>query len=69
LLRGLGPIASDPKLAGSVKAISDFAKAPHSLTIALVPPAPVPVVAIKTLAAQRPQVLVDKLGLSITANQ
>jgi hypothetical protein len=69
LLRGFGPVASDPKLAGSVKAISDFAKAPHSLTITLAPPAPVPVAAIKTLAAQGPQVLVDTLGLSITANQ
>jgi len=69
LLRGLGPVAADPKLAGSVKAISDFAKTPQSLTITLAPPSPVPVVAIKAMAAQGPQVLVDTLGLSITSNQ
>ena len=60
---------SDPKLAGAVKAISDFAKTPQSLTITLAPPSPVPVVAIKAMAAQGPQVLVDTLGLSITSNQ
>jgi len=69
MLRNLGPLASDPKLAGSVKAISDFAKSPRTLTITLAPPAPVPLAAMKTLAAQGPQALVDTLGLSITANQ
>jgi hypothetical protein len=69
LLGNLGPIATDPKLAASVKAINDFAKMPQSLTITLAPPAPVPLAAMKTLAAQGPQALVDTLGLSITANQ
>ena len=69
LLRGLGPVAADPKMAGSVKAISDFAKTPQILTITLAPPSPVPVVAIKGMAAQGPQVLVDSLGLSVSANQ
>ncbi|HEX4505581.1 MAG TPA: hypothetical protein VH722_07605 [Alphaproteobacteria bacterium] len=69
LLATLGPVASDPKLADSVKAISDFAKMPRNLTIALAPPAPVPLIAVKDVAAQGPQALVDTLGLSITANQ
>jgi hypothetical protein len=69
LLRNLGPPASTPKLAGSVQAISDFAKTPQSLTITLAPPAPVPLEAIKNVAAQSPQTLADTLRLSITANQ
>jgi len=69
LLATLGPLASDPKLAGSVKAIAQFAKSPRNLTITLAPPAPVLLMAVKDVAAQGPQVLVDTLGLSITANQ
>jgi hypothetical protein len=69
MMRNLGPLAADPKLAGSVKAISDFAKTPQILTITLAPSAPVPLAAMKTVAAQGPQALVDTLGLSITANQ
>ena len=69
LLGTLGPLASDPKLADSVKAISEFARLPRSLTITLAPPAPVPLMALKDVAVQGPQALVDMLGLSITANQ
>ncbi len=69
LLATLGPLASDPKLADSVKAISDFAKAPRNLTLTLAPSAPVPLIALKEVAAQGPQALVDTLGLSISANQ
>jgi len=69
LLHGLGPVASDPKLASSVKAISDFAQTPQSLTITLVPPAPVPLATMKDVAAQGPQALFVTLGLSIAANQ
>jgi len=69
LLATLGPLASDPKLADSVKAITDFAKMPRNLTIALTPPAPVPLITLKEVAAQGPQALIDTLGLSITANQ
>ena len=63
MLRNLGPLAADPKLADSVKAINDFAKTPQSLTITLAPPAPVPLATMKTIAAQGPQALVDTLGL------
>jgi hypothetical protein len=69
ILSMLGPLASDPKLAGSVKAINDFARAPHNLTITLAPPVPVPMMSLKDMAAQGPQALIDTLGLSITANQ
>lgn len=69
LLATLGPIASDPKLADSVKAIAEFAKRPKNLTITLAPPAPVPLATMKDVAAQGPRVLVDTLGLAITANQ
>lgn len=69
MLASLGPLASDPKLAGSVQAISDFAKTPHNLTITLAPPMPVPVASLKDVAVQGPGALVDALGLSITANQ
>jgi len=69
LLATLGPLASDPKLADSVKAIAEFAKMPRNLTIALAPPAPVPLFALKEVAAQGPKALVDMLGLSITASQ
>jgi hypothetical protein len=69
LLSTLGPIASDPKLADSVKAIADFARLPRSLTITLAPPTPVPLLGLKDAAAQGPQALVDMLGLSIIANQ
>lgn len=69
ILKGFGPVAADPKLAGSVKALQGFAKAPQNLTITLTPPVPVPVYGVRAVAAQGPQVLVDTLGLSVTANQ
>jgi hypothetical protein len=69
LLSTLGPLASDPKLADSVKAIAEFAKMPRNLMITLAPPAPVPLIALKEVAAQGPKALVDVLGLSIMANQ
>ena len=69
LISTLGPLASDPKLTDSVKAITDFAKVPKNLTVTLAPPAPVSLIALKDIAAQGPQALVDTLGLSITANQ
>jgi hypothetical protein len=69
MLRNLGPLATDPKLADSVKAITDFAKTPKNLTVTLAPSAPVPLTALKDLAAQGPQTLIDTLGLSVTANQ
>lgn len=69
LLTMLGPLASDPKLADSMKAIGDFAKLPRNLTITLAPPAPVPLLGLKDAVAQGPQALVDTLGLSIIANQ
>jgi len=69
MLRNFGSLAADPKLAGSVKAISDFAKTPQNLTITLAPSAPVPLAAMKDVAAQGPQALVNTLGLAITANQ
>jgi len=69
MLHNLGAFAADPKLAGSVTAITDFAKTPQNLTVTLAPSAPVPLAAIKDLAAQGPQTLVDTLGLSVTANQ
>jgi hypothetical protein len=69
ILANLGPLASDPKLAGSVQAINDFARTPHNLTIALTPPTPVPLASLKDAATQGPQALIDTLGLSIMANQ
>jgi len=69
ILATLGPLASNPKLAPSVQAISDFAKTPRNLTITLAPPMPVPVATLKDIGAQGPGALVDALGLSITANQ
>jgi len=69
VLKAFGPVATDPKLAGSVKALQDFAKAPRNMTITLAPPAPVPLKDMKGVAAQGPKKLIDTLGLSVSANQ
>jgi hypothetical protein len=69
-LQAFGGLAADPKIALSLKAISDFAAKPNNLTITLDPPMPAPLDALQTeLMEGGPQALVTTLGVSVTANQ
>ena len=69
-LQAFGPLAADPKIALSLKAISDFAATPRNLTITLTPPTPAPLDTLRTqLMEGGPQALVTALGVSATANQ
>ncbi len=60
--------ADSPLLAAAGQAVADFITSPHSLTIELSPPAPVPFVAFKGAAAV-PGQFATMLGLAVTANQ
>jgi hypothetical protein len=62
--------ASEQKgISESIKAISDFATNPHSLTITATPPSPVPVASLKTLSAGGLTSMIATLGLTASANQ
>jgi hypothetical protein len=66
-------ISSDPNMASPMltaagQAISDFIEQPHTLTIELAPPAPVPLMEIQR-AAESPATLVTRLGFKVSANQ
>jgi hypothetical protein len=67
--RNLEGAGIDAGIKGSAKAISDFAAAPHSLTISLAPPMPVPIADIRTIATMGLRNTIGVLGLSIVANQ
>jgi hypothetical protein len=69
-LQALSGPDADPKLASSLKAISDFAKTPRNLTITLLPPMPAPLDTLQTQILEGgPQALITVLGASATANQ
>jgi hypothetical protein len=57
-----------PLLVAAGQAVADFITSPHSLTVELSPPAPVPFVALKD-AATVPGEFAATLGLAVSANQ
>jgi hypothetical protein len=57
-----------PALAAGWQAVGDFIQSPHSLTVELSPPTPMPLIALR-LAAAVPGRLAALLGLSVTANK
>ncbi|HUZ74040.1 MAG TPA: hypothetical protein VMU87_13740 [Stellaceae bacterium] len=59
----------DPASAAAGRALADFLAAPHSLTIALNPPQPVPPATLLFAASMPPRRLVALLGLTIAANR
>jgi hypothetical protein len=69
LLQNFVGLQPDPKLAPSAQAVSDFATDPHSLTITLAPPMPVPLPDLRTIAVTGFPNLINVLGLSVSANQ
>jgi hypothetical protein len=58
----------NPLILAAGKAVSDFILSPHSLTVELSPPAPVPLMALRNAAAD-PGALANVLGLAVIANQ
>jgi hypothetical protein len=66
--RGATMGGDSPLIAAAGQAVADFVASPHSLTIELSPPAPVPLFALKGAIAV-PAELAAVLGLSVSANQ
>jgi hypothetical protein len=60
--------AGNPVILAAGQSVADFINSPHSLTIELAPPAPVPFLALQRGAAD-PGGLATMLGLSVVANQ
>ncbi|HEX3982561.1 MAG TPA: hypothetical protein VHX12_02610, partial [Acidisoma sp.] len=57
-----------PQIAAAGQAVGDFITSPHSLTIELSPPVPVPFMALQ-VAAAAPARLAAMIGLAVSANQ
>ena len=60
---------ASPATIAAGQAAGDFIASPHSLTIELSPPAPVPVMSLQGAATSSPARMAATLGLKITANQ
>ena len=58
-----------PATIAAGQAASDFIASPHSLTIELSPPTPVPVMSLQGAASTPPARMAATLGLKVTANQ
>jgi hypothetical protein len=58
----------NPMILAAGQSVADFVNSPHSLTIELSPPAPVPFLALQRAAAD-PAALATMIGLSVIANQ
>jgi hypothetical protein len=60
---------TDPATAATARAVGDFVASPHSLTIELNPPEPVPLIALFAAGITPPGRLVPRLGITVSANR
>jgi hypothetical protein len=60
---------TDPATAATARAVSDFVASPHSLTIEMNPPEPVPLLALFAAGITPPGRLVPRLGITVSANR
>jgi hypothetical protein len=58
-----------PVTAATARALSDFLAAPHSLKIVLVPPDPLPLAEFLVASRMPPDMLLPKLGITVSANR
>lgn len=62
-------LGSGAEVAGLVSALTDFIRAPTSLTVAIKPTVPLPLSDLLMQHDQDPQTLLDRLGVTAVANQ
>ena len=62
-------LGSGPAFAEIVNAVTSFIQAPHSLSVAIKPPVALPISDLLMQQDQDPRKILDRLGVTVTANQ
>ena len=62
-------LGSGPAFAEIVNAVTSFIQAPHSLSVVIKPPVALPISDLLMQQDQDPQKILDRLGVTVTANQ